>query len=1212
MRIGTHGAGSVWAREGAVTPRAPQRRALGLRRLLVAFALTLGALLLSSVPASALSEQGHVFSFAFGSAGSGNGQFAENDPRALAVNEASGDLYVIDQGNGRIQRFGCTSSACTFVSQFKVAGAESLVVINGKGASSGDLFVATEEKVIKKFNAEGKLLATLKGWKEKGGALEEFGEIHGLAELNGKLYVYREANVLQLSGTTAVKQIPTEALCLQRPGFALGPDESVYVGTERVNFSGICEEEATVIAKFNSEGSLLNSAVSAENTTGVAVNASTGTVYLDNLKSLAAFGPTGLLIQNFGLGDLTQGAGIAVDAKANTVYASDPGSHRVEVFGPAAAGPPTVDSLSSQGLTPTSERLIAQVDPSGADTHAYFQYGTADCVKEPSACTSVPLPPGKDLGSGFGNVTTSVEVEGLQPATSYHFRIVATNDCGKAGETCIAEKAGILNTLPAANGLLADKRGWELVSPPEKDGASVLPPDGLGGNSGTTGGIMATSKDGQSVTYVTSGPPPKEEPQGNRALEGTQLIATRGEHAWASQDIVTPHKKAEGYESGRAQEYQFFSSDLSHAIVLPFANEFNKLQEPPLVPGVTEEERGIYLRNNTTCPTSCYQPLVNSENNTQHQPFGGKLHFISATPDLSHAVFRTGARLTAGAPENGGLYEWQSGGSLQLVSVLPNGTPAESGPEGSEETPELGWGNNEARNNRHAISEDGSHVVWTNMARDRLYTRDLTAGKTVQINKVFPEVKEEEEPEVELDEAFFQIASNDGSKVFFTDTARLTEESKLHPTTANSPADLYVFEPAGVGGCEKTAGCVTDLTSQSVDGPADVQSTVLGASEDGSYVYFMANGVLAPGAGPGNCSAAETPGAECSLYLAHLKGAAWETTFIARLSNGDIPEGLRNRSSTPLGRLAARVSPNGRYLAFMSQQPLTGYENIDATSKVRDEEVFLYDSATPPHLTCVSCNPGGPPHGVFTAIGHPLLVDGPETWRNRWIAANIPGFTPLSEAVAPYQSRYLSDQGRLFFNASDALVPQDKNGKMDVYQFEPSGVGSCEKTAGCVNLISSGTGEHESAFIDATPSGNDAFFITDQQLVPSSDTDHAYDLYDARVCTEASPCLKPLPPPPPPCASEEECRPPRTPAPASGGSAASATNSLPGNAGKSETRGEKIERPPPLTKKQKLERALRSCRKRFKHSKNKRHTCERRARHTYGNQARKPAKRGKR
>jgi hypothetical protein len=130
------------------------------------------------------------------------------------------------------------------------------------------------------------------------------------------------------------------------------------------------------------------------------------------------------------------------------------------------------------------------------------------------------------------------------------------------------------------------------------------------------------------------------------------------------------------------------------------------------------------------------------------------------------------------------------------------------------------------------------------------------------------------------------------------------------------------------------------------------------------------------------------------------------------------------------------------------------------------------------------------------------------------------------------------------------------------------------------------------------------FFITEAQLV-TSDLDHSYDLYDARVCTEASPCITPPPPPPPPCASEEKCRPPQTPQ-TGFGSPLGSTVAGPGNTGQSETAGQITKKPPtkkPLTRAQKLAKALASCRKTYKHKKKKRVACERRARHTYGKKA---------
>jgi hypothetical protein len=116
-------------------------------------------------------------------------------------------------------------------------------------------------------------------------------------------------------------------------------------------------------------------------------------------------------------------------------------------------------------------------------------------------------------------------------------------------------------------------------------------------------------------------------------------------------------------------------------------------------------------------------------------------------------------------------------------------------------------------------------------------------------------------------------------------------------------------------------------------------------------------------------------------------------------------------------------------------------------------------------------------------------------------------------------------EGRLFFESQDALLPQDVNGTIqDIYQWEPEGVGSCEGEGGCLRLISSGAAPDDSLFVDSTPSGDDAFFITRERLLPR-DKDSQLDLYDARVggglvepkeepCSGEA-CPGPIPPPPP-------------------------------------------------------------------------------------------------
>jgi hypothetical protein len=825
--------------------------------------------------------------------------------------------------------------------------------------------------------------------------------------------------------------------------------------------------------------------------------------------------------------------------------------------------PALIDSESVAHVSATGAELQTAINPLGNDTTYDFQYGTESCEATPSPCTSAPNAP-VDIGSGESDVSGDAQLQELQPGTTYYYRVLATNSLGTADGV-----QHVFTTQQSGNAFaLPDGRSWEMVSPPDKDGAPI---EALT----REGGLILASDDGDSLAYVADGPI-AQEAQGNRSPEMQQILATRGPDGWSSQDIVTPNSQAEGIPPGIPPEYQFFSPDLSLALVEPWGDSARA--EPPLAPEATQKT--IYVRNNAT---GTYLPLVTEANVAPGTEFGHDLHFISATPDLSHIIIESKVALT-GPGSAPGLYEW-AGGVLQFVSMLPEGAPAH----------EVALGYSHVATN--AISSDGLRVVWTNSVENpgHLYMRDTATSETVQLDAAqgVPEPGG-------LGEAQFQTANSEGSRVFFTDKQRLTSDSTADTEPGKEHADLYECEMIEENG--KLRCHLKDLTVDANAGEhAAVQGFLFGSSQDGTTLYVVGQGVLATNEN-GNGESAEA--GRDNLYELHAAGTGWVTTFIGVLANEDSPEWEGNRKANS-AFLTARVSPNGRFLAFMSAASITGYDNVDQNSGKRDEEVYLYDSASA-GLRCVSCDPtGARPVGVLdteeAGEGLGLLVDRRKVWLGHWLAGNIPGWTAQALVSALYQSRYLSDEGRLFFNSPDDLVPQASNGKEDVYEYEPSGVGSCESASGgCVALISSGSSGKESAFLEATPSGDDVFFITAAQLLPQ-DTDTAFDIYDARVCTQGSPCLTPLPQAPTGCSTADACRPAAPAQQAPIGPSGTATVSGSGNAQpsspKQEVKGVKTSSKP-LTRAQKLAGALKVC-KRMR-SRKKRHACELHAKKLYG------------
>ena len=217
---------------------------------------------------------------------------------------------------------------------------------------------------------------------------------------------------------------------------------------------------------------------------------------------------------------------------------------------PAFATAPAVEEASVLEVTSESAELQAQINPEGNETTYRFEYGTTEAYG-----ASLPIPDGS-LGSGSVGVTVTVEPQGLAPNTTYYYRVVAT--VTTSAET--VEEVGTFTTQSAGGEFgLPDGRAWEMVSPPNKHGATIYP---LG-----EAGVIQAAEDGGAITYLTNAPI-EGEPKGAYSV-AEQMLSRRGTESWSSRDIVTPHDESTGLTAGIGLEYRFFSTDLSRAVVEP-------------------------------------------------------------------------------------------------------------------------------------------------------------------------------------------------------------------------------------------------------------------------------------------------------------------------------------------------------------------------------------------------------------------------------------------------------------------------------------------------------------------------------------------------------------------------------------------------------------------------------------------------------------------
>jgi hypothetical protein len=686
---------------------------------------------------------------------------------------------------------------------------------------------------------------------------------------------------------------------------------------------------------------------------------------------------------------------------------------------------------------------------------------------------------------------------------------------------------GLLLTISPATqaAALPDGRVFEMVTPVENQDANVYAPQAIsqekelfsGAGDTTVTLPFQAAVNGDAVAYVGEATLGGMGDTGSD--EGDEYVARRGVVGGWSQMVAEPMGlDGEGVSDMtgvKTTYYQAFSSDLSVGILqsggfLASGDE----SEPILSVGAPAGYRVLYTHVFseagavplfTVTPPDRSKEEFGSDGVPKIYPgAGGVLVFAGAaglsggSVGSSELLFEANDALTAGAVdgsvEENNLYA-SVGGRLSLVNVLPDGVAATDATFGGQASrPE----HNEPDFSR-VVSSDGSRVFWTDLASGDLFVRlnptrpqsPLGAGGectvaedacTLEVDAAKPGA---EDPSGGGGQ--FWTASSNGSLVFFTDESKLTVDS----TAAVGEPDLYEYEVP--------TGRLADLTVHAGE-PADVQ-TVIGASGDGSRVYFVADGVLVENE---NSEGRVAQSGQPNLYLLD----EGRLTFIATLSpatgdgsiedlNNVIPKLTNAPPHAEVGDLAAgignrtaEVSGSGGTLVFMSNNQGVGGYTPEFNGKPL-EEVYVYEAADAGEdgeLFCASCAASHkqPELANFLTeegLGAFLPPDWSLTQEPQW----------MSE-----EGDTLEDGGRVFFDSIEPLVPADTNGKPDVYEWERDGVGSCQEAAGCIYLLSGGTSQAASWLIGVSGSGNDVFMVSRAQLTPE-DHNEAYNVFDARV-----------------------------------------------------------------------------------------------------------------
>ncbi len=306
--------------------------------LVITSILILGGLPLDD----AFADDSLSFILKWGDRGSGDGQFIS--PSDVAI-DSSGNVYVVDNGNNRIQKFDTNGIFLTTWGSLGSNDAQFNQPISVEIDSSGNVYVVDfSNHRIQKFDANGTFLTT---WGSLGSGDGQFNGPHGLeVDSSGNVYVTDQNN-------NRIQKFDANGTFLTTWG-SNGSGDGQF-DTPRgvvVDSSGnvyVADTDNNRIQKFDANGTFLTTWGSLGSGDGqfnfpkTMAFDSSGNVYVtdQNNNRIQKFDGNGTFLTKLdyngsGDGQLAGPQSVEVDSSGN-VYVADTNNHRIQVFGDFAS-----------------------------------------------------------------------------------------------------------------------------------------------------------------------------------------------------------------------------------------------------------------------------------------------------------------------------------------------------------------------------------------------------------------------------------------------------------------------------------------------------------------------------------------------------------------------------------------------------------------------------------------------------------------------------------------------------------------------------------------------------------------------------------------------------------------------------------------------------------------------------------------------------------
>jgi hypothetical protein len=597
----------------------------------------------------------------------------------------------------------------------------------------------------------------------------------------------------------------------------------------------------------------------------------------------------------------------------------------------AWATAPVVESESVESVGYTVATLRARINQGEEPTSYHFEYGPSE-----SYGTSVPADD-ESIGSSPNETEVSQAITGMSPGSVYHYRVAATNASGTiygvdhAFETFPASSIGAEETCPNAvfrvGGLsagLPDCRAYEMVSPPDKNGADVT-------------GQLATNMvalSGNAIAFASHNG--FANTVGSGAVGLNQYVAFRGADAWSTYAVTPTPVPVALQLSITATRNWIFSPELDRSVVEGYDFPGAEGSIPNSQDLYVEDVRSRHLETVTAAPGA---ELTN--------PFALYDSLRGVSADLGVVAFQTRANLlesTLGSSQK--LYAMDHG-SLRLVGILPDGSVPTGGSTSANGPGGGGAGLDQALELQHqygGVSADGSRIFFmspgSTSSPSQLYVRE-DEERTRWISQ-----SEASAPNPAPEDVKFQEATPDGREVVFSTTDVLLDADPGGPGYA-----LYLYRDGPDPEAEPNLTFIGRFTGSA-------EPRVLAVSTDAKRIYFT--------------TGEENPAEPSSLGLdVWNEGQTYVVTD--RFHFGDVTnEGLTSGQ--------VDISEDGQRFAFADVAH--GTLPTGQAGPPESIELYVYD-APQRALTCASCPSNGAsvtanvesdPHATAAGVGFPIVL----------------------------------------------------------------------------------------------------------------------------------------------------------------------------------------------------------------------------------------------